>query len=77
MSCLKNPKKILWFNYYGTHDEEILYAGKFMLSSQNFRVRFKCKKCGAERTQSFVEWDELLRLGMSNKEIEKARNQIF
>jgi len=45
--------------------------------SDTFKVKWKCKKCGREYVSSFVSWDSLLHMGMTNEEIEKAKgNQI-
>lgn len=78
MSCSKNAIRFLFWKFPGPHSEEIIRVGKFMVgSSDSFMVRFKCRNCGAERTLHFVPWDELLRYGMSNEEIERASRRQF
>ena len=78
MGCIKNPKSFWGIKYHGDHVDEIIRIGVHMKNvSDTFKVKWKCKKCGREYVSSFVSWDSLLHMGMTNEEIEKAKgNQI-
>ncbi len=71
MSCIKNPKKWLWFKYEGDHDYRAIRVWKFMDCSSEFCAELKCILCGAKTIRYFIEWDELQRIGIPNEQIEK------
>jgi len=71
MSCLKNPKKLLWIKYNGDHTYKPVQVWKFMDCSDDFCVRFRCLLCGAETTEHFIEWDELQGYGLTNEQINR------
>lgn len=46
------------------------HISKFMSSSDTFHEHWKCKVCGATKTDRFVEYDDLLKRGASVEELE-------
>ncbi len=80
MACIKNKVRFLFWRVNGPHVEEVIRVGKFMLSASfddTFVVKYRCKKCGAIRKDSFVTHERLLELGLNNDEIEKAATIEF
>ena len=74
MECLKNPKRFLFVRYNGSHRYKPAHLSKFMATSTNFVVDYKCVLCGALKVRHFVEWDELLSYGFKNEQIQLVYN---
>ena len=71
----KRKARFLFWKYEVAmpHEWEILEIGVHMTYvSDTFKVSRKCKHCGKWEMKHFVEHEELLALGYSKEEIEKA-----
>ena len=73
MSCPKNKqiKKFLWWKWVeeGEHNLKITSVGRFMDSSADFVVKRTCTLCETVKTSNFVEMEDLIREGLSAKEL--------
>lgn len=77
MSCINNPKHLLFIKYNGDHDDRVIRFGRFMSESKYFIVLYQCSLCGRQHKDSFVSEEQLLAKGVSIDEIRKQRNVIF
>jgi hypothetical protein len=77
MSCLKNPKRFLFFRYNGEHDLRVTAVRPFQRYGDIFVVKRECKLCGCELIRHIVKWDELLEMGLTNEQIKKAQSDLF
>lgn len=75
MSCPLNKQKFLWFNYEGNHDYRLQRVSKFMSSSDDFVIHYKCSICKCTYDRHFVQTEDLLRLGYNHEQI-TAYHQI-
>lgn len=70
---MKNPSPCIfekrlfffWRRSVIEHDYKIVSIEKFMLSSTDFVVRSICERCQKERVERFVDYDKLLKAGIS------------
>ncbi len=77
MSCIKNPKKWLWFKYQGDHVNRMLSLSKFMPTSDCFIIEWECELCGCKENEHFVSWNDLLHIGLTNDQIKKVDNETI
>jgi hypothetical protein len=52
------------------HNYKRYGIGKFMTCSDTYHVHYECERCGARRTEKFVEKDTLILQGVSVEELE-------
>jgi hypothetical protein len=77
MLCFNNKKRFLFLSWKGQHSMKVVSASVFMPGAVRFMVEFKCEKCGSTFKQHFVEWNEMLRLGFTNEQLEDIRWHLF
>ena len=76
MSCTKNRKKFLFFNYLGDHKFELTNIGVHMVYvSTNFKTEETCTLCGLVERSCFVGGDSLMQRGVSAEGLEIARGK--
>ena len=75
MGCPKNIKhhKFLWWKWdtESNHRIEIEYIDKFMRYDDDFVVHWHCPLCEMRKKQHFVEYQDLIRMGLTKEEIDK------
>lgn len=79
MSCTKNKKRFLFWEFEGEHDFKATKFGRFnnAINNSYFVTKFECKACGVQHIRNFVSENELLRNGISIEEIASKRNTLF
>lgn len=81
MSCPKNiiNRQFLFFKWKseGEHDFEIDYISTFMLGNTDFILNKTCKICGTPKKESFVSWEQMLRMGYTNSQLRDIQWSYF
>lgn len=76
-NCIIKRRFLFWKYNDVRHNEELYSIRKFMYCSTEFIVEWKCKKCGYIRTRNFVEYDELLLLGIPASILNDISTSIY
>ena len=68
--CIKTVGKWIFKTKVVRHSYRRTSISKFISSSETFHVHYTCEKCGATKTDKFVEKDTLIIMGVSVDELE-------
>jgi hypothetical protein len=75
--CIKNPKRFLFWEYYGDCKNKVVRFGRFMECSSQFVATFECVLCGRQTKQHFVSEDTLLEMGVPIETIIENRKKLY
>lgn len=76
MSCIKNPKKFLFFKWFGPHKLKQTYI-KSMLTPGTYLVNYECGVCGVEVGDDIVSQNTLLHQGYNLEKLQEMSNNRY
>jgi len=75
--CIKNPKRFLFWKYYGDCKYSVVRFGRFMRTSAQFIALFECQLCKRQIKKQFVSEDTLLEMGVPIETIIENRDKMY
>lgn len=75
--CIKNPKRFLFWKYYGDCKYKVVRFGRFMKTSAQFIATFECILCQRQTKNHFVSEGTLLEMEVPIETIIECRDKLY
>lgn len=75
--CIKNPKRFLFWKYYGDCKYKVVRFGRCIIGSGQLIAKLECMMCGRQIKSQFISEDTLLEMGVSTETIIEHRDKMF